>query len=192
LELAGFGSSASERKAFDDFVNGHRHDPRNDALSGRNIPRLRREARTSTATEMELAPPVFDLDDDEQIVRVAAVAKPSVPVRGVWTVGCAEVASAAAKVLGVDCGAVRSRSRQRTLAQARRVALIVWVRVMNRPAVEMSAYLGISTAAASALVNREGAARIEAARLVEEVARILDLEESESEKVRSVPFAESR
>ncbi len=38
LELSGFSSRASGRKSFDEFVNRHREEPRNDALSGRQNP----------------------------------------------------------------------------------------------------------------------------------------------------------
>ncbi len=179
LELAGFSSRAAGRRAYDDFVNEHRFDPRHDALSGRNIPRLRRDARAASATEVELAPPVFDMDDDGELVRVELVAKPLVPVRTWLEVSCADVVGATANVLGVDAVALRSKSRRRPLPTGRRIAVMAWAQVLNRRACDMAAYLGISTGSASGLLHRDSAACAKALPMVEEVVRLLGHPESE-------------
>jgi hypothetical protein len=85
------------------------------------------------------------------------VIRPHTPLRPRATLEPPEVLQQVEAVTNVPVASMRSRSRTRAASDARRLALMVWTRWLNRPAVEMAAALGISQASASGLLHRDPA-----------------------------------
>ncbi|RLB45640.1 MAG: hypothetical protein DRJ42_29475 [Deltaproteobacteria bacterium] len=166
LELAGFSTSEKGRRGFDDFVNSLRWEPRNDALSERALPSLRRKAREKVGAPVELGVPVVDMSESGLVSAVSLVTRVDVPVRPRGHFSLEDVLAVVAGELSLAPADLRSRDRRRELCAGRRVAVLVWVRYLNRPSSEIAGYLGISTSAASGLLHR----RPDACRALQPVA----------------------
>ncbi len=166
LELAGFSASEKGRRGFDDFVNSLRREPRNDALSERALPSLRRKAREKVGAPVELGVPVVDMSESGLVSAVSLVTRVDVPVRPRGHFSLEDVLMLVAGELSLAPAGLRSRNRRRELCAGRRVAVLVWVRYLNRPSSEIASYLGISTSAASGLLHR----RPDACRALQPVA----------------------
>ena len=174
LELAGFGSREAERRRFDDFVNERRKLPRNDALNGRDLPKIRRDARKKSGLPTEIATPVVDIDEHGVSTVTPLVSRADESVMLVHDVSVQAVLEATRSVLGITRTQLGSPSPSPQRSAARRLALMVWTRALGQHASEMAALLGISRPAASALLRRNPTACASIECLVPAVIRVLD------------------
>jgi hypothetical protein len=156
LELAGFSSTENGRLQFDEYVNERRAEPRNDALSGRLLPRIRREARAQIGAPVEVATPIVDVDEMGVTTVAPLVSRHDARVTLVRRVPAEVVAQAASGALGIAHEVLRHAMPSPERSAGRRLSLIVWTRVLGQRASEMASVLAISGQAASKLIqNRE-------------------------------------
>lgn len=73
------------------------------------------------------------------------------------------VLDAVAEASGVAAAALRSRTRVRRVAEARRLALVTWTGWLGRPTVEMARALCLADSSAAALLNRSSDAMLQQA-----------------------------
>ncbi len=158
LDLCGLSSTEVGRRHFDDLVNARRLDPRNDALSGRQLGEARRKARAQSGVPLESAVPIVGVEDDEVVVvhpMVVDTPQPNVPSIH-WGLGLEGIAAAVADELGVELGELRGQGRRRIVTMGRRVSLVIWCTHLRRPAREMATFLGLGKSSASALLRGSG------------------------------------
>jgi hypothetical protein len=153
LELAGFSSTENGRLQFDEYVNERRGEPRNDALSGRLLPRIRRDARAQTGAPVEVATPIVDVDENGVTTVTPLVSRQGAGVTLVRRVPAEVVAQAAAGTLGISHEVLRHATPSPQRSAGRRLSLIVWTRVLGQRASEMASTLAISGQAASKLIH---------------------------------------
>ena len=139
--------------AFDRDTNARAGLPRDEQLNGTEALRVRSASCAALNAPIEIATPTLR---DAQL-EVPLVARASLPRCRAFEGSTEAVVLAVALELGMGVADIRSRSRARPLVHARRVALWVW-RQVNRSAVEMASYLGLSESAASRLVVAGGRA----------------------------------
>jgi hypothetical protein len=131
--------------------------------------------------------------DDEAATRAShIVARPGVELRPRWTGLPGRVALLVAKHCGITVELLRSRDRRREVVAGRRLALVVWVAHLGRAPGQMSDFLGLSSAGASHLLNRDAEAVARLAHEAEWIAALCWAEKpeelrSESKEGRTVP-----
>lgn len=153
LHLCGFSSAPSGRLAFHEMVLRSKTEARRPDLSGDDLQARRRRARAEARRPVELATPTVSLVANQLEVRAAIVAPPDCPDRPRFRGGAERVLHAVAEVTQLPIVMIQSRNRARVLASARRLALVVWTQVLGRPAVEMTATLGIASSSGSELIR---------------------------------------
>ena len=149
LDLCGFSASATGRARLGDFVGAHRRDPRDAELSAANVQQVRACTRGAVGAPVELTTGRVDQDGSEFGIRAPA----GTPLRPRWEGSPLEVVHLVAGSTGLAPSELQSRSRVRAIADARRLALMVWRR-LGRATVEMAATLGIGSSAAAHLLRR--------------------------------------
>ena len=182
LGYCGFDSSPGGRAAFHDAVCALIRAPVPAVFHGDADRRVRRIARETVGAPVETATPFVERFEARPVIDL--VARGPLRVRPRWSGEALAVVAATALALNIPVDEMRGRSRRRPVTRARRVALIAWVDLLGRYAIEMACALGICTAAAAKLRRPEiPAADLMAARGVAAVM----MSGAESEKVRSVP-----
>lgn len=150
LCAAGFDASKRGRWAFHDYVRARAGLPRDPELSGGDIAGVKSKVRTMVG-----APAEIDATITPTGPRYGVLARPDTPLRPRWDGQVTTVVRAAAQAMKLTPAEMRSRTRQRGVADARRLALLVWRAHLGRPQAEMAAALGITDAAASQLLSSE-------------------------------------
>lgn len=161
LLLAGFMSTPAGRRAFHDFVLERSGDGRCSIVSESGLGQLRAHERAQLQAPVEIGSPLATVCERHRV----SVAPTILPA------GCPPAAITTQFVIGKVAGSLRmarsdvqSRRRTRSVVMARRLSLLVWVRHLRRPAVQMASALGIAASTASLLLLR-------ASREVQELAR---------------------
>jgi hypothetical protein len=152
LWLCGLSTSAADRREFHRFVVARSCDPRCVALSGGDLQQRRTRARAALAAPVELASPVVTRGPDSLEFKTPAVIRPGCHPSLNWQGMQDSVLEWVAESTGVACVEMRSRARVRRVVRARRLAMLVWARYLNRPAVEMAAALCIADSSAAKLI----------------------------------------
>jgi hypothetical protein len=147
LHLCGFSSAPSGRLAFHEMVLQSKMDARRPDLSGDDLQARRRRERAEARSPVELATPTVSLVANQLEVRAAVVARPGCPERPRFPGNAERVLHAVGEVTQLPIALIQSR------ASARRLALVVWTQVLCRPAVEMTAALGIASSSGSELIR---------------------------------------
>jgi putative transposase len=155
LSLAGFPTTAAGRADFHEFVMAHRADARNPEFSD-DARELRKELRRIIGAPIEVTAPKLIVENGGATQRrVDLLAQVGLPIRPAWSGEPEAVVRMVAAHRGVCGDAMRSRERRRELVNARRLALLVWVAHLGRGPGAMAVALGLSSGAASHLLNRD-------------------------------------
>ena len=195
LHLCGFGASPAGREAFVRFVRSRAGCPRSLGLSGGDLQQRRAQVRNALGAPVEIVSPTMVRSLGALEMRVAPVVPVGLPLRPAWSGTPGAVVAAVASSSGVPAAAIRSRSRVRSLVEARRLALVTWTRCLHRPTVEMARALGLADSSAVELIHRSSdallqhAAKLASALWDSDSIRSLGCAGSsdETEKPRTVP-----
>jgi hypothetical protein len=123
-------------------------------LNGRNLEQHRTAARLAASNPVELSTPRIRSVEGTTELEINIVVPPLCPARTMWRGSPLAVVGAVASELGVCSDLVRSRRRTRSIAAARRLALLIWCNEFSRPTQEMARALGIGASAACGLIAR--------------------------------------
>lgn len=167
LARCGFDSSPSGRLAFHAFVCARSGDLRDPELSGGSFARARARIRELSGAPVEISAPILTPDDDGLAHEILAPA--GTPLRPRWDGDPVFVLELVASHTGVSVDAIQARTRERPVVCARRLLLMVGVR-LGIPQSVLSALAGISEAAASKLLHQQEAETARLAPLAEELA----------------------
>lgn len=152
LAVCGFDASPSGRLAFHELVVLRSREPRQPRLSGEGIQESRRRVRAVLRLPAEIS--------DTHVVSDAQssfdILVPSPIRRAAQRVAVRNLLEATAEVVDVAVAEMASTSRTRRTVRARRLALLVWTRVLNRPQGELAGALGITSSACSQLLGDPG------------------------------------
>jgi hypothetical protein len=154
LHVCGFSATQSGRLAFHEMVVSRVHETRCIEFSGADMGIRRRMAREHASVPVEIATPtVLARDDGAFFEDVPVVVPHECPVRAKWQGDAKRFLKLVSQKTGVDVDRIRSRSRENTVVNARRLAMLVWTRELQRPNAEMARLLGISDSSAAELVT---------------------------------------
>ena len=154
LTFCGLPDTARGRERFAEAVYDRRGEPRSDQWSGGDWREAKRAVRSVVGPNAELATPTVAVRGDALEVTHQIVARAEMPMRRRWHGHPEAVIRRATIATGVSVDELLSRQRSARLVSARRLILLVWVRHLGRPAIEMASALGISGAAATQLLSR--------------------------------------
>lgn len=150
LLLAGFRATPADRCAFHAFVVERCAKPRCAAMSGGGMQRHRALARAEAQAPVEVGTPTVSERGGRGTVIVLTIVPPECRPLRVATVSTTHVIQSVARTL--DIPEATERSRKRSAVHGRRVAPLIWVRYLDRPAVQMARALGIAASTASELL----------------------------------------
>jgi hypothetical protein len=160
LALCGFSAAPSGRLAFHEMVVARADEARRIEISGGDMHVRRRTVRAVVQAPVELSTPdVIAIDGDlrvdgDALERTAAA---TAMRQRAWCGDTRIVLEAVARSTGTDVAALRSFVRTHRVAHARRLALLVWTRELERPAVELARVIGLSSSSASHLIRTASA-----------------------------------
>jgi putative transposase len=143
LVALGLTYSRAGQAAFAALVAEHAAAPRDHWLA--DPAEIRRDLREAAGAPVEVSWP-WQRRDREPVVDVYAA---SVVCRPRWRGDVTEVLAAVSAYTGVPAAALLSRGKQAAVVGARRIAVLLWVRVLGRPQNQIAGALGICDAAAS-------------------------------------------
>lgn len=152
LELCGFPSSRAGRKAFHAFVTGRAQEPRCGVLSGAGMARRRSDARTACSGPVDVAWPIADLIERRRLLRAPVIVPDGCPRRSELELSATSTLSFVARHVDISLTILRSRSRVRSVVAVRRLVLVLWVRQLARPTVQMARVLGLADSSAAKLL----------------------------------------
>lgn len=147
LNLCGFNDTAPGRRAFHDLVASLASADSGWFPTDADARAARRQLRRDTNAPADLATPFTSRDPQEWIFPAAIDS--NMPVQWRWRGSIHELLKQVAVVTHVSSRRLRSRSREREVCRARRLAVRAWVDYLGRPLKEVAVALGISSAAAS-------------------------------------------
>lgn len=156
LALCGYSSTPSGRLSFHDFVRSLSDGSKDPFFSGGGIevsvPALRAAAGgpVDVGSARALSPELFALP-----LRTCPEATYLQP----WTGGVDTLLAIVASATGVTVGLLKSRARRRDVADARRLAILVWSRYLGRRQREICDPLALTSGAASQLLSNSAAIR---------------------------------
>jgi len=170
LHLCGFSATRSGRLAFHDMVIARMGEPRRRILSAEDMPAQRSLARHDACGPIEIATPTVTQEHGALQLEVPIVRPQDCTVHPRWNGEPERVLQAVALHSAVAVAEMKSRSRVREVASARRLALLAWTRELQRPAIDMARLLGISSSSAAELITTASpAARHTAAELAKRI-----------------------
>lgn len=156
LALCGFSATPSGRLAFHEMVVARAGEARRVELSGGDMHVRRRKMRAALQSPVEISTPELTMVDggpriDGDAMERSAIA--SLAPRSAWRGDPSLLLDAVATATGTDVARLRSFVRTRRASHARRLALLVWTRELERPAVELAGMLGVTSSSASHLIR---------------------------------------
>lgn len=181
LSLCGFDSSPSGRLAFHEFVLSRSGDPRDPDLSDGSFARDRTRLRSLVGAPAEVSSPLLVSGDDGGMTR-DLVAPAGTPLRPRWSGDPMAVLELVSEHTGVAIEQLQCRDRCRAVAGARRLALMVGVRLGIRQAV-LSGLVGIAQGSASELLHGAAASRGRIIQLANELAAMCWESSEQSDRV---------
>jgi hypothetical protein len=152
LALAGFSDTRAGRRAFDGVVSAQRREVRCSLMSGDGMPQHRARARLDAQAPVEVGTPTVAVKAGRRTMVVPTIVPADCHMRRNAKSTTASVISAVARAVGISTGALRSSRRVSDVVSGRRLALLIWVRHLDRPAVQMARALGIAGSTASELL----------------------------------------
>ncbi len=147
LDLCGVDDSSVGRRTFHDLVCAMASDDAGWIPGDADIRRARRQLRQETNAPAAIGSPHVSTAPLEW--SFPAMLDPTMPIRARWRGSIRELLGRVAIATRVSTNRMRSRSRERAVCLGRRVAVLTWVNLLNRPLKEIAQALGISSAAAS-------------------------------------------
>jgi hypothetical protein len=166
LALAGFDSSRTGRREFQDFVLARASEPRNQDWNVAVLPAARAALRQGLGLPVEISSPAL-LEEEATIHVQLGLARRSPLPR--WDGELADLLSAVCKHRGLPVAAVRSPSQLRVLTSARRLFFVVGHLFLRRRLGELAAAVGLATCTASRMLDRIAEIHDEARALAEHV-----------------------
>lgn len=150
LQAAGFPDTPDGHRAFNQFVRGRAGEPVNPQLSGHALGPLREQARAETGLPVEVSSLLMPAEQPAQCqVLYPAQWIPSER----WEGNLGELVELVAGRLAVPLEELCSSSKRRVAVQGRRVALVAGAWLLRRRQQEVAAALGLSSTAASQLLQ---------------------------------------
>jgi hypothetical protein len=185
LDLCGFSATPSGRLRFHEMVMARAFDARRIDLSGGDMQKRRRASRVEAGAPLEIGTPV--VSSDEGVLRVVAPIDPDRACTRppAWRGEPVEALQLVARAAETSLVELRSRSRVRRVTRARRLALLVWTRELQRSAAELTRTLVISSSSAAELIAGASSADVATASMLATELRAAAA--GETEKPRTVP-----
>ena len=152
LALASFSATRAGRRAFHRFVLARGGEERCAMMSGCGMRQQRARARAESQAPVEIGTPTVTVRGGRRTMVVPTVVPAGCHVRRAAKSSTVLVISAVARAIDIPIGVLRSCSRVRRAVMGRRLALLIWVRHLDRPAVHMARALGIASSTASELL----------------------------------------
>lgn len=147
LSLCGFGDTPQGRVAFHDQVISLASADTSWFPEDADTLAARRQLRKDMNAPVGIASPCVSCDPMDLVF--PAVVDSHLPVQPRWKGSVYELLAEVAIVTHVSMRRQRSRSRERAVCRARRLAVRTWVDYLGRPLKKIAGTLGISSAAAS-------------------------------------------
>jgi hypothetical protein len=149
LRLSGYDDTPAGRRAFDEHVNAHRADPRDDALSGRDYAFMRATMRQKLGSAVEVGSQKLEAFRRELPLFAGATNPMLKPVR----VDLDPVLDLVCDITRVSRQRLAAGDRSREASGARRLFVVAGKHLFGRSLTELAAYAGISVQAASKLAR---------------------------------------
>jgi hypothetical protein len=167
LDLCGFSDSRPGRQGFNELVHAAISQPSGWIPCDEDLRQARRQLRRELNAPATIACPHVTPDSLEWTF--PAVLDPHTPMQMQWRGDVEDLLCRVALATRISVARMRSRSRERAVSWARRIAVATWTDRLGRPLQEVARALGISSGAAS---KHAGAARRDprAERLAQKVA----------------------
>ena len=150
LTMCGFDTSHRGRRRFDDFVRLHAGDTRDSWFEGDDLEEVRARLRSELGCGTELGSQNIHHDSRRSVAVYARNGNRSRTELGL--VPLEEIIRACTTEMGITTEQLQSRSRNRSISNARRIVLLVAHGQIGRSVVEVASALGINDSSAHELI----------------------------------------
>jgi len=151
LHLCGFDASAAGRLRFHEMVVAQSKQARRIDLSGGDMQARRNATRLALCAPVEISSPTVAVTDEGIRIDVSPQLR-GCRARPRWNGHASVVLREVGRLTGTTAAGMRSRNRTQRVVNARRLALVVWTRELQRPAVELGRVFGLASSTTAALI----------------------------------------